>query len=218
MPYGLLREDYNTLEVTLGDYLAGGLKIREMRREVRFRDRMIEGRVVGCEPEYASVTRLEVDEGRFLEQLDNDEKKNVCVLAAKVVERLFPYENPVGRRIYLQEQQDYYHVVGTVKHREATAAIGGSLAAQEFSNDVYIPIENGAKNGSADTIIMRSGGSREGETVELNQITLRINDTDNVMRGRGARPKTHSTRITARFRTSASSSPKNCWIRHEIPR
>ena len=181
LPYGLLRDDYDKLQLTLGDYLNGALKIREMRREVRYRDRTIEGRVVGCEPAYAEVTRLEVDEGRFLEELDNRECKNVCVLAAKVVDRLFPYENPIGRRIYLQEQQDYYHVIGTVKHREATAAIGGSLAAQEFSNDVYIPIETVRKR-IGDTIIMRSGGSREGETVELNQITLRINDTQNVMR------------------------------------
>jgi putative ABC transport system permease protein len=33
-----------------------------------------------------------------------------------------------------------------------------------------------------DTVVMTSGGSREGETVELNQITLRIDSIDNVQK------------------------------------
>ena len=78
-----------------------------------------------------NVTQLKVDRGRFLTDADIKHMNNVCVLAAEVANVLFPYEDPIGRRIYLVEtqHQDYYEVVGVLKHRNATAAIGGSLRA-----------------------------------------------------------------------------------------
>ncbi len=71
-------------------------------------------------------------------------------------------------------------MVGVLKHRDPTAAIGGSLEAQDFANDVYVPISTMRKR-IGDTIVVRRSGSREGESVELNQITLRIDSVDNVM-------------------------------------
>ena len=100
----------------------------------------VDGRLVGCTPEYAEFTKLEVDRGRFLEDTDVKHGNNNCVLAARLAQELFPYEDPIGKSVYLIEHKDFYTVVGVLKHRNATAAIGGSLAAQEFSSDCYIPI------------------------------------------------------------------------------
>ncbi|MCH7725593.1 MAG: FtsX-like permease family protein, partial [Planctomycetes bacterium] len=61
----------------------------------------------------------------------------------------------------------------------ATAAIGGSLDSQDFSNDVYIPIRSFRKL-IGDRRVQRGTGSREGEDIELSQITLRIDHIDNV--------------------------------------
>ena len=180
MPYGLLREDYTLLVETLPT-ITSALPIREMRREVRYADNTIEGRVVGCTPEYADVTRLFIERGHFITDAEVKTSQNHCVLAAHVVERLFPYEDPLGRRIYLQEHNDYYTIVGICRDRPPTAAIGGSLDAQDFSNDIYIPIST-MRQRIGDTVVMRSGGSREGETVELNQITLRIDHIENVQK------------------------------------
>jgi putative ABC transport system permease protein len=180
LPYGLLREDYALLVETLPT-IKSALPIREMRRMVRYADNTIECRVVGCTPEYAEVTRLFVERGHFITDAEVKLTQNCCVLASQVVERLFPYEDPLGRRVYFQDQKDYYTVVGICRDRPPTAAIGGSLDAQDFSNDVYIPISTMRKR-IGDTIVMSSGGSREGETVELNQITLRIDSIDNVQK------------------------------------
>ena len=180
LPYGLLREDFDTLVSTIPT-VKRAIPIREMRREIRYRDRTVDGRLVGCTPEYADVTRLFVDRGHFITDAELQEKMNHCVLAAEVAERLFPFEDPLDRTIYVQEHDDYYRIVGVLKHRDPTAAIGGSLDAQDFSNDVYIPISTMRKR-IGDTIVVRRSGSREGESVELNQITLRIDSVDNVMR------------------------------------
>jgi putative ABC transport system permease protein len=180
LPYGLLREDYDRLVETIPT-IKSALPIREMRRQVRFADRTVEARLVGCTPEYAAVTRLDVSRGRFIEPTDLKSQQNLCVLAAKVADVLFPYEDPLGRRIFLIDHEDYYTVVGVLEPRAATAAIGGSLEAQDFSNDVYIPITT-LRSRVGDTIVQRRGGSREGETIELNQITLRISDVKYVER------------------------------------
>ena len=64
-------------------------------------------------------------------------------------------------------------VVGVLQPRTATAAIGGSLAAQDFSQDVYIPIST-LWSRIGDQIFTRRAGTFEGEMLELSQVTLRI--------------------------------------------
>ncbi|MGE3777938.1 MAG: ABC transporter permease [Pirellulaceae bacterium] len=180
LPYGLLREDYYKIIDTIPT-ISAAIPIREMRREIRYSDHYLDARVVGCTPEYAEATQLVLDRGHFITDAELKLQENVCVLAEKVVERLFPYEDPIGRRIFLMDEQDYYKVVGVVKDRTPTAAVGGSLAAQEFSDDVYIPIST-LQRRIGDTIVVRRSGTREGESIELNQITLRVSSVRDVMR------------------------------------
>ena len=180
LQYGLLREDFDMLVATLPN-IRSAIPIREMQRQVRFADNLIEARVVGCTPEYAEVTRLTIDRGHFITDAEVKLQKNVCVLAAGVVDKLFPYEDPIGRSIYLEEHEDYYMIVGIVEDRNPTAAIGGSMAAQDFDKDVYVPIST-MRHRIGDTIVVRRSGSREGETIQLNQITLRVDGIENVQR------------------------------------
>lgn len=180
LPYGLLREDLERIVDTVPT-VKSAIPIREMRREIRYRGRKVDGRLVGCTPEYAEVTRLKVQRGHFITDAELRESKNHCVLAARLAERLFPYEDPIDRTIYIQEHDDYYRIVGVLEHRDPSAAVGGSLAAQDFSGDAYIPISTMRKR-IGDTIVERASGSREGQTIELNQITLRIDGIENVMR------------------------------------
>ena len=180
LPYGLLREDYDKIVKTIPT-VKSAIPIREMRREITYRDRKADGRLVGCTPEYAEVTRLTIDRGHFITDAEVRKNKNHCVLAARLAEHLFPYEDPIDRTIYIREHDDYYRIVGVLKHRDPSAAIGGSLASQDFSSDAYIPITT-MRSRIGDTIIERSSGSREGQTIELDQITLRIDGVENVVR------------------------------------
>jgi len=177
MPYGLTRDDYARLTATIPT-VTRALPIRELRRRFGYKGRMVDGRLVGSTPDYAEVTRLEVDRGRFLTDADGREKKNVCVLAAGTAEKLFPFEDPIGEAIHVEEQ--YYVVVGVLKPRMPTAGIGGSLAAQDFSSDVYIPIET-LRTRIGDLVVTRRSGSFEGEMVQLSQITLRVDKVEHVM-------------------------------------
>ncbi len=53
------------------------------------------------------------------------------------------------------------------------------MDAQDFSNDIYIPIKT-LQRRIGDTITTRRGASFDGEIIELNQITLRVNSVAEV--------------------------------------
>lgn len=184
VPYGLQRDELDLLIATVPT-IQSALPIREIKRQFMYQDRSVDGRLVGCTPEYADVTKLELQRGvegaagQFITDLNNVKRDSVCVLAAKVAEKLFPFENPIGKRIYLPEHTDFYRVIGVLKHRTASAAIGGSLDAQDFSNDVYIPLKT-LEQRIGDTIVTRGSGSFSMDIVELNQITLKIDKVSNV--------------------------------------
>ena len=114
------------------------LPIREIRKEIRHLNHAIDGRVVGTTHDYAEFNHLEIEQGRFLTEADNEQYQNYAVLARETAETLFPYEDPIGESVKLGT--DYYTVIGVTSERASTAGIGGSLAAQDFNKDVYIPL------------------------------------------------------------------------------
>ena len=173
-PYGLTRADYALLTDTIST-IKTALPIREIRRQFRFSGRVGDGRLVGCDPDYAEFMRLIPDRGRFLESPDIVSKKMYCVVAGRVADRLFPFEDPIGKRVYIAEHQDFYRVIGVMEHRNPTAAIGGSLDSQDFANDIYIPIST-MRQRIGDTVVTRGNGSFQGEVLELNQITLKVHE------------------------------------------
>ncbi len=177
LPYGLTRQDYDRLVATIPT-IRSALPIREVRRRFSFGPTLIDGQLVGCTPEYAQVVRLEMDRGRFITDVELRDKQNHCILAAEVAERLFPLEDPIGQPIHVEES--YYVVVGVAKTKMPSAAIGGSLAAREFHNDVYVPIST-LQSRIGDIVITRRASSFEREQIELTQITLRIDKVENVL-------------------------------------
>ena len=168
--YGLKYEDYDRLLATVST-IKKSLPIREIRKQIRRLNHAIDGRVVATTHDYDDFNLLEIERGRFLTEADNEKYQNFAVLAADTATSLFPYEDPIGQSIKLGS--DYYTVVGITKPRTSTAGIGGSLAAQDFNKDVYIPL-NTCKLRFGERIINSRAGSMEAEETQLTQITLQV--------------------------------------------
>jgi putative ABC transport system permease protein len=175
--YGLTRQDYLRLLATIPT-IKKAIPIRELSAEFRYRTRSMEGRLVGTTPDYASVTRLTLDHGRFLSDADQDKERNYCVLAAETAQKLFPFGEPVGQKVMLNDT--FYEVVGVMKPRAPSAGIGGSIAAEDFSNDIYIPISTMWRRLGDENIVLKPGQFQR-DIWEISQITIEVTDRDMVL-------------------------------------
>jgi putative ABC transport system permease protein len=175
--YGLTRDDFSRLSETIPT-IVQAIPVREVRETFYYGSRKVDGRLVGCTADYIDITKQQVFEGRFLGEMDNDKFRNFCVLASKTAEILFPFEDPIGRIVRIGDNHNFT-VVGVMQSRAPSAAAGGSLDSQDFSYDIYIPITT-FRIRIGDTVTRRTSGSIEGQTVQLNQITLKVDKVENV--------------------------------------
>jgi len=83
--------------------------IRETTLSVESGGRRAEAAVVGTTPAYRSAARLELASGRFLTDLDIEDRKRVAVLGASVARAVFPLGEPRGERVRVGG--DWYQVV-----------------------------------------------------------------------------------------------------------
>lgn len=172
--YGLLRLDYRRIVENIPN-IRRAIPMRELRFELRMGNRTADAKLVGCVEAYQELNRLEMARGRWL--TPRDRGKKVVVLADDTTKRLFPYENPIGRTIWVGSE--FYKVIGQTKPRTASAAIGGSLDSRDYNLDAYIPLET-MRHRVGDLVMKRVGGEFQGEQVELSQITVEVGDIRDV--------------------------------------
>ena len=175
--YGVTRKDYEVLSDSLTS-ITDALRIRDARRELYYGMHDLSVHLVGCTPGYDEVMKLEIDEGRFLEQVDVISKDNVCVLSHELANKLFPIRSGIGRIVRVRETP--YRVVGVMESRGVMAAVGGSLESQDFTDDIYIPITAFWQR-IGDWTMERSAGARINEQVEISQITFRVSEMEEVL-------------------------------------
>ena len=88
--------------------------------------------VMGDYPEIIRVQNLIIREGRFLNKLDINEKRKVCVIGQRVFELLFKEnENAIGDYIYINGV--YFKVIGIFKTLKS-----GDQAERDLST-IYVP-------------------------------------------------------------------------------
>jgi putative ABC transport system permease protein len=175
--YGLTYDDYDRFAMI--PEVIRMVPMRIFPQEIRNLEYFLTGRVVATTPEYASVNSLELAAGRFLTNDDDHDMLNVAVLAANTADKLFPFEDPIGKSVRLGKY--FYRVVGVIKERMPTGGTGGSQAAEDYNSDVYIPLQT-CKVRFGERIVYRQPGSMLAEQVQLSQVTLSVAEMDQVRR------------------------------------
>lgn len=175
--YGLLRSDYDLLVSTLPT-ISGAVRMREILSEAQYLQRTINARLVGSTTEYAEMNHLQLLRGRFLSDKDEADMANVAVLGAETASTLFPLEDPIGKTIQVRTHR--YTIIGVMRSRTASAAIGGSMSGQDFNKDIYIPLST-FRVRIGDIVFTRLSGTFMAEQVELSQITLKVREMADVV-------------------------------------
>jgi len=173
--YGIKRADVAAL--TEIPTVINALRIREAKRETHFGGVTLDTHLVACTPEYAQTMHLELERGQFISDIHVRQRANVCVLSAETAKKFFPLEDPLDEIIRIRELP--YIVIGVMKPRTAMAGIGSSLAAQDFSSDVYIPLDTFWQR-IGDRVMFVGAGTRTAEEIELSQITFQVQSIKDV--------------------------------------
>jgi putative ABC transport system permease protein len=174
--YGLRRDDFDRLRSV--PTVVKAAPIRELaQKDARYLDRSLDVRIVGCRAEYQGLNQLTLATGRFISDSDESNVDNVCVLAHETARTLFRYEDPLGKSVSLDGE--FYVVVGVTNQRGASGNIGGSFTGQDYDRDAYIPLRT-LRARIGDMVLTAKAGGREGEVLELSQITLTVRDISEV--------------------------------------
>ena len=86
--------------------------------------------VKGVHPDYFQIETQKLFHGRLLNEVDERERRKVCLIGTKVKEVLFKEEDPCGS--YIRVNGLYYQVVGVVQQRASGVNIGGRSEESVF--------------------------------------------------------------------------------------
>jgi len=127
-----------------------------------------EAHVVGTTPDFRSIHRLEIQQGRFLAWPDLKRRANTAVLGAEIARDLFGAEDPVGREI--RHSSGYYRIVGVLRPRVEQSAM-----QYDPNRSLFMPFPT-VKSRFENVLRISEGGSKRYERIDLHQIGLGIED------------------------------------------
>ena len=99
-----------------------------------------QGNITGVSANYASVTNVNIAEGRFFNDIDDSHKREVMVIGPQVAEALFPSQTQiVGSEVEFYGKT--FEVVGVLDKRKVAFFMGEN----EEDNSVFIPYHTARK-------------------------------------------------------------------------
>lgn len=98
---------------------------------ISYQDKVLNNSIVGTTPDYLTVRYHEIEQGRFINNIDVQRNKRVVVLGAEITKKLFKNKNPIGQQIRIKNNS--FEVIGTLAKK-------GSLFDSNQDNKVVVPI------------------------------------------------------------------------------
>ncbi len=123
--------------------------------------------IVGVVPDYQKVHSISVNSGRFIIQMDDATRAQVCILGSDVKDALFPNEDPIGKEIRMNNRR--FTVVG-VREKQESMFDGGE------NNKVLIPLSTFMKIHSWDEALTLVVSAQSAQLMEdaKEQITVTL--------------------------------------------
>ena len=114
--------------------------------------------VSGITPEFLSVRRFEVAQGRFIDQRDLEGARNVVVIGPDLREKLLPMGAAIGKQLRIRDQS--FEVIGVMAPK-------GAVFGQNQDEAAYIPLS---------TMVSKLSGRDPTYGVSLNFISVEARD------------------------------------------
>ena len=185
LSYGLTYDDAECIRNTMPE-VEVIVPVREIDQEARYLNRRTAIKIIGTVPWYPETSPLRVLRGRFLSSYDLQYQLAVCVLDYEVADKLFTFDDPLGKDVRVFG--NYYKVVGIASQAgrfEATGISAGhtpstGTESRGVMGNIYIPLTT-AKSRFTELTASFSGGSESIDKVELQKIIVKTESTEQVL-------------------------------------
>jgi len=181
LTYGITQQDVDRIRASV-PMIKRIVAMREVAFTLRRQDRKFPGVVVGADPAFFQIVRLQLARGRFLSGYDNETRQKVCVLGGGIAKELFRYEDPIGKTVTvmsLGKPMQAFTVVGVLAEVETAGVPARGIAKRDSNHDVYIPFRTADALFGTMTVIIRSG-SQEFRKAEYSDLYLEVADSEHV--------------------------------------
>ncbi len=114
------------------------------------------------EPGYLPAMEIKLKKGRFFTDQDDERATAVMVVDEMLAQQRFPNEDPIGKRLHLDDDRGPYEIVGVVEHVKQW---GLERDQNELQAQMYIPFRgaaDGAIEGIAGTSVVVRADSEIG--------------------------------------------------------
>ncbi len=177
--YGITRRDLRRIDFAMGDQTEI-VPLKSVAAEVSYRAQRLPSQVFGTTPRLKTVANLRVGpRGRYLSDEDVRQRTPVAVVGSEIATKLFPMRDPLGETLRIDDQA--FRVIGVLQPIGLAGGAGSALVGRDLNKDIHIPITS-AEMQFGDIVIRRQTGSMSGENVELSEVYVAVESTDQVLR------------------------------------
>ncbi len=175
--YGLTWDDFRVIKANFPNAEAC-VALKEVGSQILKENRRQTSQTYGVTPDLANVANLRIARGRYLTQGDMDERAMVCVIGSDVSRTMFPFEDPLGTTLRIDDKA--VRVIGVLAPIGLAGGAGAALVGRDLNLDVHIPITT-ASLVFGDRVFRRSSGNFSAAEVQVSEVYLTAPSRDEVM-------------------------------------
>lgn len=182
LEYGLTRSDLTLLKETIPN-VQRVIPLREVAYRIQSGGSRFDGRVFGSEPAFFEILHIQIALGRTLQAMDEATMARVCVIGDEVRAKLFAYEDPIGKTIYVDRPGTPltpYEVVGVLERTQTAGAPAKGIGERDINSEVFIPLSTADKL-YGDLLIRVTSGSYERSKCTFSDFYVQADAIDNVL-------------------------------------
>ncbi|MBM4171679.1 MAG: FtsX-like permease family protein [Ignavibacteria bacterium] len=128
-------EQYEKLREMLSNYEAMAPTKRTFGSSVKRKDRSVTmSMIIGTTEEYQRTSQLVLEEGRFINEIEVNAARKVCIIGQDIVKELFPLENPINKEIKVNNMP--MKVVGVLEKQGS-----GFLGSFSMDGQIILPLK-----------------------------------------------------------------------------
>ncbi|HIB01122.1 MAG TPA: hypothetical protein EYO31_04350, partial [Phycisphaerales bacterium] len=175
--FGMVSADIRRLEQFVD--ATAIIPLKSVGSEISVGASRITSQTFGTIPLLREVANLRIKSGgRYLVEEDLKRRSPVAIIGSEIEKLFFPLSDPIGKKLKIDSR--VFTIVGVLEPIGLAGGAGSALVGRDLNKDVHIPMTT-AKLEFGDFVIRRQSGSFSGEEVEISEIYLTANSTDDVI-------------------------------------